>query len=82
MNTDERLVISFEELNTFFEKHQRLPEKTTGSERSLYSRLEGIIENPKKIEALREYDRFNLLKDSKEKIEINSIDDIFASDDL
>jgi hypothetical protein len=28
MNTDERLVSSFEEINSFYDQHQRLPEKT------------------------------------------------------
>jgi hypothetical protein len=82
MNTDERLVSSFEEINSFYDQHQRLPEKTW-VERTLYSRLEGIRENSKKIEFLRQYDRHNLLpQEPKQEVEINSIDDIFASDDL
>lgn len=82
ISTDERLLTSFEEINSFFETHNRKPEKTEWIERSLYSRLEGIKENSKKIEALKLYDRFDLLTETEEKIEINSIDDIFNSDDL
>jgi len=82
ISTDERLLTSFEEINSFFQEHNRLPEKTQWIERTLYSRLEGIKENPKKIEALKPYDRFDLLSQTKENIEINSIDDIFNSDDL
>lgn len=82
LNTDERLVSSFEELNSFYEQHKRLPEKTNGLERTLCSRLEAINANPKKIEALRQYDRYNLLQDTRPDIEINSIDDIFATDEL
>ncbi len=32
-------------------------------ERSLFSRLKGIKENPTKKEALKQYDRFNLLEE-------------------
>ena len=46
------------------------------SERTLYSRLQGIKDNPEKIEYLKPYDRFNLLK----VVEINSIDDILNDD--
>lgn len=82
MNADERLLSSFEKINNFYELNNKAPEKTTGNERTLFSRLKGIKENPKKIEALIKYDRYNLLSDIKEDIEINSIDDIFLNDDL
>lgn len=82
ISTDERLLTSFEEINIFYESHNHEPKKTTGNERMLFSRLKWIRENPKKIEALKEYDRFNLLNEPKKEIEINSIDDIFNSDDL
>ncbi len=81
MNSDERLVSSFEEINNFYEQNKRAPQKI-GAERTLYSRLEGIRENPKKVEELRQFDKYNLLQEPKHEIEINSIDDIFASDDL
>jgi len=82
MNADERLLSSFEEINNFYELNKRVPEKTTWDERSLFSRLKGIKEDPKKIEALLQYDKYNLLVDDKKEVEINSIDDIFANDDL
>lgn len=82
ISTDERLLTSFEEINSFYEVHNCEPKKTTGNERMLFSRLKWIRENPKKIKALKQYDRFNLLNETKKEIEINSIDDIFNSDDL
>ena len=61
---DDRLRVSFEEINSFFEIYNKEPQKTTDmKERGLFSRLKGIKENPTKIEALKQYDRFNLLGD-------------------
>ena len=77
LNEDDRLLATFEEINTFFELNGHEPQKSTNmSERTLHSRLEGIKKNPEKIEYLKPYDRYNLLK----KIEINSIDDILNDD--
>lgn len=77
LNEDDRLVSSFEEINDFIEKNGREPKKSANmSERNLYSRLDGIRQNYEKIEYLKPYDRFNLLK----KIEINSVDDILNDD--
>ncbi|MCT7557195.1 MULTISPECIES: hypothetical protein [Aliarcobacter] len=62
LTADDRLITSFEEINNFFEIHNREPKKTTDmNERSLFSRLQGIKENPSKIESLKKYDKFNLL---------------------
>ena len=75
VNSDDRLIASFEEINSFIEANGHEPQKSTNmSERTLYSRLQGIKDNPEKIEYLKPYDRFNLLK----VVEINSIDDIFT----
>ena len=61
---DDRLKASFEEINSFYETHNREPKKCTDmNERGLFSRLQGIKENPTKIEALKQYDRFNLLEE-------------------
>lgn len=80
ITADDRLIASFEEINAFYEQHAREPQKNTDmNERGLFSRLDGIRNNPSKAEALKKYDRFNLLT-SEEVIEINSIDDIFNSD--
>lgn len=77
LNEDDRLISSFEEINDFIEKNGHEPKKSTNmSERNLYSRLEGIRQNPEKIEYLKDYDRFDILQ----KIEINSIDDILNDD--
>ena len=62
VTADDRLKASFEEINSFYETHNREPKKTTDmNERSLFSRLQGIKENPSKIESLKKYDKFNLL---------------------
>jgi hypothetical protein len=77
INEDDRLIASFEEINSFIEANGHEPKKSTNmSERTLYSRLQGIKDNPEKIEYLKPYDRFNLLK----VVEINSIDDILNDD--
>jgi len=77
LNEDDRLLATFEEINAFFEQNGHEPQKSANmSERTLHSRLEGIRKNPEKIEVLKSYDRYNLLK----KIEINSIDDILNDD--
>ncbi len=77
LNADDRLVGSFEEINLFIEKNGSEPKQSTNmSERTLYARLEGIRQNPEKIEELKPYDRFNILQE----VEINSIDDILNDD--
>ncbi len=77
LNEDDRLASSFEEINSFFDQNGREPQKSTNMhERTLYSRLQGIRENPEKIEALKPYDRFDLLPITK----IDSIDDILEND--
>lgn len=77
VNSDDRLIASFEEINSFIEANGHEPQKSTNmSERTLYSRLQGIKDNPEKIEYLKPHDRFNLLK----VVEINSIDDILNDD--
>ncbi len=64
VTADDRLRVSFEEINSFFEIHNREPQRCTDmNERGLFSRLKGIKENPNKIEALKQYDRFNLLEE-------------------
>ena len=82
VTADDRLVASFEEINDFYEKHDKDPERTNDMyERKLFSRLQGIKENPEKVEALKPLDRFNLLDDIEQPIieEFNSIEDILSS---
>lgn len=77
LNEDDRLVSSFEEINDFIEKNGSEPKKSANmSERNLYSRLDGIRQNPEKIEYLKPYDRFSILQ----HVEINSIDEILNDD--
>ncbi len=79
ITADDRLVASFEEINDFYEKNSCEPQKSTDmNERGLFSRLKGLRNNPKKVEALKKYDRFNLL----ESTEVTSIEDIFENDPL
>lgn len=73
----DRLVSSFEEINAFIEQNEREPQKSTNmNERALHVRLEGLRQNPEKIEYLKPYDRFNILQEVK----INSIEDILNDD--
>lgn len=82
-NADERLVSSFEEINSFYEANTKEPEQSSDiSERTLYARLKGIRSSEEKIEMLKEYDRFNLLTADKLPKEIHSLDDILDDDFL
>ncbi|CAN1570306.1 Bacteriophage T5, Orf172 DNA-binding [Spirosomataceae bacterium] len=79
-NEDERLISSFEEINSFFEKEQREPlESQNMQERTLFTRLASLRKNPTKILALKPYDRFGLLNLAEPK-EYNSIDDLLQDD--
>ena len=64
VTADDRLIASFEEINAFYEKYSKEPQRTTDmNERGLFSRLKGIKDNQTKIESLKQYDRFNLLEE-------------------
>lgn len=76
---DERLVESFQEINAFFEKHQREPKSNEVAEFKLLARLKSLRADKKKIEVLKPFDKFNLLG---EKEEITSVEDILNDDDL
>jgi hypothetical protein len=80
--SDERLIASFQEINDFFEKHSREPQPNMGniSEHMLYCRLKALREDEEKNISCQSFDKYGLLKD--EKVEINSIDDIFKNDSL
>lgn len=82
-NSDQRLVDSFEEINDFYGREQREPEKNDDvGERNLRARLDGIRSNAEKTSFLKKYDRYNLLKKIEKKVEVKSIDDIFENDEL
>ena len=82
LSADERLTASFQEINEFFEKHNREPHPNVEniSEYQLYSRLKSLRENEDKMVLCESYDKYDLLK--IEKKEIESIDDIFDDDSL
>jgi hypothetical protein len=74
VTADDRLIASFEEINSFVQKHGDEPKRSNDmSERKLYSRLQGLRNDVKKSVLLKEFDRFNLLSP-------NTIDDILDSD--
>ncbi len=81
-NADDRLLSSFEEINSFYEQHNREPEPSNKDigEYKLYSRLKSLREDGNKMMALEPYDRYDLLVPTQ--VEINSIDDIFSDDSL
>ena len=62
ISADDRLIATFEEINDFYDKHDKEPTKSMDmQERKLYSRLDGIRNNFEKVEVLNKYDRYNLL---------------------
>ncbi|ARN77947.1 hypothetical protein BST97_08020 [Nonlabens spongiae] len=76
---DERLIESFQEINTFYEKHHREPEATNVTEFKLLSRLKALRNDTKKTEILKPYDSHNLLNTNEE---VKSVADIINDDDL
>ena len=91
-NAEERLVSSFQVIVDFYEENSREPEfsKLNIQECQLYYELKGIRLNKEKCIALKDYDTYGLLDDTKElnqtqtsienKKEFNSIDDILNND--
>lgn len=80
-NADERLVVSFQELNDFFEKNKREPQLGGGvQEHMLYSRLKNLRDDVDKVEMLKPHDKYNLLNYTKK--EFNSLDDILNDEDF
>jgi hypothetical protein len=79
---DERLIDSFQEINTFYQKNNREPKADVFvvSERSLGVVLKELRKSNKKIEILKSYDAYNLLGNIK--VAINSIDDILNDDEF
>ena len=78
---DDRLVASFNDIVTFYQKMNREPQQGGGiQEHTLYSRLKAIRENPEKSVKLKEHDKHGLLKYQQK--EFNSLNDIFNDDSL
>lgn len=82
-NEDQRLVATFEEINSFIDEHGKEPTRNMSDmhEAKLFSRLKGLREQDDKMQQLQAHDRHKLFT-MKEEIEINSIDDIFGGDDF
>lgn len=81
VKTDEdRLVDSFEEINAFFDKNKREPNKSSMSEYGLLAKLKNFRENETQKKALKPFDRHNLL--GYVEMEKQTIEDILNDDDL
>lgn len=77
-NADERLLNTFQEINTFYAKTKREPQSGNGvQEHQLLARLKGLRSDIEKVEMLLPYDKFNLLAAQKS---IESIKDIWEDD--
>ena len=80
VKTDEdRLIDSFEEINVFFDKKKREPNKSSMSEYGLMAKLKNFRENEAQKKILKPFDKHNLL--GYVAMEKHSIDDIFNEDD-
>lgn len=80
VKTDEdRLVDSFEEINAFFDKNNREPNKSSMSEYGLMAKLKNFRENETQKKILKPFDRHNLL--GFVEMEKPTIDDILNVDD-
>jgi hypothetical protein len=80
LTPDQRLIDSFNEINSFVNQHGREPEQSTDiNERMLFSRLNALKKDFDKATLLKEFDKHHLLEDVKE---INTVEDIFANDVL
>ena len=81
VKTDEdRLIDSFEEINAFFDKNKREPNKSSMSEYGLMAKLKNFRENEAQKKILKPFDRHNLL--GYVEMEKQTIDDILNDDDL
>ena len=76
---EERLIDSFEEINSFFVKNNREPNKSSMSEYGLMAKLKNFRENEAQKKILKPFDRYNLL--GYVELEKATIDDILNEDD-
>lgn len=77
---EDRLIDSFEEINAFFDKNKREPNKSSMSEYGLMAKLKNFRENESQKKILKPFDRHNLL--GYVEMEKQTIDDILNDDDL
>ncbi|HTN07956.1 GIY-YIG nuclease family protein [Agriterribacter sp.] len=75
---EDRLVDSFEEINTFFDKTGREPDASSMSEYGLLAKLKNFRQDEQKKRIVKPYDRHNLL--GEVEMEKPSIDDILNDD--
>lgn len=77
---DDRLIDSFEEINTFVDKNKREPNATKISEYGLLARLKSIRQNERQKTTLKPFDRHNLL--GEVALPKTSIDDVLQDDEF
>lgn len=75
----DRLLEAYNAVKEFYDKYGRLPEKSKDfNERRVFSKYNGLINNPDAIEALREHDTLGILKTK----EYTSLDDALDDPEL
>lgn len=77
---DDRIIDSFEEINTFYDKNGREPNASSMSEYGLLAKLKNFREDEEKKKIAKPFDRYNLL--GEVDIEKATIDDIMNDDDF
>ncbi|MBS1752354.1 MAG: GIY-YIG nuclease family protein [Bacteroidetes bacterium] len=77
---DDRLIDSFEEINTFFDKNGREPNASSMSEYGLLAKLKNFRQDEQKKKTVKPFDRHNLL--GEVDMEKSSVDDILNDDDF
>lgn len=78
--SQDRLIESFLEINSFFKIHNRKPESCSSiSEHKLASRLKHLKEDHEAVEKLSKYDTYSLLSKTEE---ITELDQLFNSDEF
>ena len=84
ISVDERLLVSFQQINDFYRQHNKEPESNPANilEFQLFNRLRGLRASKEKCEALQEVDEFHLLIYVEPAKPITSVADIFADDTL
>ena len=79
-STDDRLVDSFEEINSFVDKNNREPNASSMSEYGLLARLKTFRQDEEKKFMLKPFDRHNLLGEIE--LEYINLDDVLNDDDF
>lgn len=77
---EDRLIDSFEEINTFYNKNGREPNASSMSEYGLLAKLKNFRQDEEKKKIAKPFDRYNLL--GEVDIEKPTIDDILNDDDF